>query len=213
MNEIWKHVEIPDYLNGRIMISNYGNVYSLLTNKMLVLGTTKTGYKIISTKIGGRQGKYICYKVHRLVAFAFVDGYEDGLIVNHKDGNKLNNYYENLEWVTYKENATHATINKLYQKAKGSSIGASKLTEEQVIFIKQNKDVIINKFSRKFFCNLLGIRSSHTISDILTNKYWKHIDVKPLTHLTDENYLKFKKLLEQKYNPDEVNKLLQQIKV
>lgn len=213
MNEIWKHVEIPDYLNGRIMISNYGNVYSLLSNKNLSLGTSKTGgYKVISTKIGGRKGKYICYRVHRLVAFAFVDGYEEGLIVNHKDGNKLNNYYENLEWVTYKENTNHALKNNLLINPLGDKNGSSKLTEEEVVFLKENKNVIINKFKRKLFCELFNI-DRHTLSNILTNKYWKHIVAVPLADLTDENYLKFKKLLEQKYNKDKVKEILQQIKV
>lgn len=46
--------------------------------------------------------------VHRLVAYHFVDGYQDGLVVNHKDGNKLNNEADNLEWVTRSENDLHA---------------------------------------------------------------------------------------------------------
>ena len=46
--------------------------------------------------------------VHRLVARAFCSGFEDGLVVNHKDGNKLNNNADNLEWVTASENVQHA---------------------------------------------------------------------------------------------------------
>lgn len=45
--------------------------------------------------------------VHRLVALAFVPGYEEGLTVNHKDGNKRNNAIENLEWITAKANVAH----------------------------------------------------------------------------------------------------------
>lgn len=43
-----------------------------------------------------------------MVAKHFCDGYKDNLVVNHKDGNKLNNNYENLEWVTRSENDLHA---------------------------------------------------------------------------------------------------------
>lgn len=46
--------------------------------------------------------------VHRLVALAWCDGYTEGLQVNHRDGNKLNNHASNLEWVTASGNNTHA---------------------------------------------------------------------------------------------------------
>ena len=46
--------------------------------------------------------------VHRLVALHFCEGYQDSLVVNHIDGNKLNNKAENLEWVTRSENDLHA---------------------------------------------------------------------------------------------------------
>lgn len=46
--------------------------------------------------------------IHRLVAKYFCDGYAEGLVVNHKDGNKTNNHYTNLEWVTQSENVKHA---------------------------------------------------------------------------------------------------------
>ena len=61
-----------------------------------------TGY----LRVGLNSGKETL-TVHRLVALAFVDGYKDGLVVNHKDGNKLNNNIDNLEWVTQSENALH----------------------------------------------------------------------------------------------------------
>lgn len=42
--------------------------------------------------------------VHRAVAICFCKGYASGLVVDHKDGNKENNFYKNLVWCTQKEN-------------------------------------------------------------------------------------------------------------
>lgn len=49
------------------------------------------------------------FAVHRLVGQYFVEGYFEGAVINHIDGNTLNNHYTNLEWITQKEN-----INKGY---------------------------------------------------------------------------------------------------
>jgi hypothetical protein len=54
--------------------------------------------------------------VHRLVAAAFCHRQRpEQLVVNHKDGNKLNNHYSNLEWVTHSENMQHAHDAGLWQ--------------------------------------------------------------------------------------------------
>lgn len=55
----------------------------------------------------GRKRK-IAIKIHRAVCENFVDGFHEGLIINHKDGNKRNNHSENLEWATPSENQIHA---------------------------------------------------------------------------------------------------------
>lgn len=48
------------------------------------------------------------FSIHRLVAEHFCDGYFDGAVVNHKDGDNRNNRFDNLEWVTQKDNIHHS---------------------------------------------------------------------------------------------------------
>lgn len=65
-----------------------------------------TGYYEVSINGKGRS-------LHRLVAKAFCDGYEDGKEVNHIDGDKSNNKASNLEWVDHNTNLRHAFLNGL----------------------------------------------------------------------------------------------------
>jgi hypothetical protein len=51
------------------------------------------------------------FLVHRLVGKYFVNGYKHGLEINHKDLNKLNNHYLNLEWISKSENIKHRYSN------------------------------------------------------------------------------------------------------
>lgn len=57
------------------------------------------------------NGKRKCYKVHRLVAETFIPNPSNHPVVNHKDGNRLNNNVDNLEWCTYSENLKHSYNN------------------------------------------------------------------------------------------------------
>lgn len=106
--EIWK--DIKGY-EGLYEISNFGRVKSHVKigspthYKTPILSTP--GYYVVSLSKDGKTTNSV--GIHRLVAEAFVKNSDETKIeVNHKDGNKLNNYYENLEWVTRKENNEHA---------------------------------------------------------------------------------------------------------
>ena len=98
---IWK--DIPGY-EGLYKVSNTGEIYSMRENKNLSLSKDRYGYVQI---ILYKNGESKTYKVHRLVALAFIPNPDKKPSINHLDGNPRNNRVENLEWCTASENQQH----------------------------------------------------------------------------------------------------------
>ena len=105
--ETWK--PIKDFEHTKYLISNYGNVKNKDTNYILEKHD-KTGY---STVLLTHEGKSTTHRLHVLVAKTFLDNDNPKNIVNHKDGNKLNNKLDNLEYISQSENMIHAVKHKL----------------------------------------------------------------------------------------------------
>lgn len=98
-------------------ISNYGNVLSLekkagnggiYKEKILKFGINSRGYLYVNLCKNAKIKKHL---IHRLVGQHFIKNLYNKPCINHIDCNKQNNYYENLEWCTYKENTQHAILN------------------------------------------------------------------------------------------------------
>jgi len=164
-NIVYKNKIINGYL-----ITDCGKVFSNLKGKNLrekKQVITNKGYCRIQlkTNIGCKN-----FMVHRLVAIAFVDG-DKSLEVNHKDFNKTNNRFENLEWVTRKQNMNHAFVNEKIQSCKGEKNGSSVLSEKQVIKIKEliHRKITISKIATMFKV------SRSAISKIRCGRTWCHI--------------------------------------
>ncbi|MGE7828946.1 NUMOD4 domain-containing protein [Paenibacillus sp. NPDC093718] len=116
MTEQWKAIT---GFEGLYEVSNFGNVRSIdrtthhsdgkvTKNKgrVLKLGTDKKGYRAVYMT---KNSKKKTAKVHRLVADAFVPNPNRLPLVNHKDENKANNHFENLEWCDNRYNVVYGT--------------------------------------------------------------------------------------------------------
>ena len=103
-NEEWKYIIGYEDL---YMISNYGRVKN---NKNYLLIPSIKEYKAVGLSKNSKQKSY---RIHRLVAMAFIENPNNYPVVNHKDGNKLNNHVDNLEWCTKSQNSIHAHLNGL----------------------------------------------------------------------------------------------------
>lgn len=176
-NESW--VSVREY-EGIYEVSNYGRVRSLdrveysggvkrrRSGRILKQDLTKNGYLTVQFSKKGLVNKKL---VHRLVCDGHVCRIEDGFQVNHKDSNKSNNFYENLESVTPKENMSHAKIHGRLSPFVSKGIG-KKLTSYDVSKIREMR---INGFKIKKISEIFGV-SSQTIWNITNYRTWKIAD-------------------------------------
>lgn len=98
-------------------ISKDGKLLNTKSGKYLKGSISSQGYKQFSLK--NDEGVVKCVLLHRVLAQHFLENPDNHPVVNHKDGNKLNNSLDNLEWVSYKENHDHAIETGLQIKTRG----------------------------------------------------------------------------------------------
>jgi hypothetical protein len=162
---------------GKYMISNLGYVQSISVDKerhwkrgrvlrILADNINSRGYKVVGLKKRKRM------LLHRLVAEHFIQNPNNYPCVNHKDGNKLNNCVDNLEWCTPAMNIKHAWDTGL-KKDFGENCSYSKLKDVDVLFIKKTMKEYPNTRHR-VLANRFGVSRS-TISKIMRRINWKHI--------------------------------------
>lgn len=109
-------------------IYDNGDVLNISTNKILKGSIGENGYKYY--RLSKDNNKTMFY-AHRLVAEHFLENPNLLPIVNHKDGNKLNNQLSNLEWVSYSENTKHAHDNNLIKQVSKREYYKEDLENEQ----------------------------------------------------------------------------------
>jgi transposase len=165
LQEEWR--QIPGW-GEKYQVSNLGRVRSRAHGawKLMNLPIKSTGYPNASFRHNGKQKKVT---VHILVALLFLGPRPDGMVINHKDGNKLNNTPENLEYVTIAENNTHARITGL-ARLDGENNPMAKLTGSQVADVLER----LPYQSQREIAEMYGVHAG-TIQAIASGRNWKHL--------------------------------------
>ncbi|QKF94352.1 HNH endonuclease with NUMOD4 motif and intron encoded nuclease repeat [Fadolivirus algeromassiliense] len=155
----WKCINIIGLENYEI--SSDGFIKSLVTNRILKPFKAPNGYLRVCLK---KNKKSVNYFIHRLVAITFLyESYKPHLQVNHKDKNKSNNYYMNLEWISSKENIIHSYVN--------GRLGKS---HKRILYQLDINNTLINvHYGLYETCKKLNLTVSEVTKSIKTGKIYK----------------------------------------
>lgn len=140
MIEEWRDIEGFD---GFYQVSNTGKIRSQGDNRgnksgkwrLRSLSANPDGYLKVRLM---HKGKDKTCGIHTLVAKAFIPNPNNYETVNHKDGNKTNNNVDNLEWADRSQQMIHAYQNGLKMPMRGSKHSQSKLTDDDVRYIRSH---------------------------------------------------------------------------
>lgn len=139
IDEIWKPIKNYECLYE---VSNLGRVRSLDKYVNYRYGNREVKGKILKPSLNGwgypsislsKNGITKSTRIHKLVAEHFLVKVKNKNCINHIDGNKENNYIDNLEWCNHKENTKHAMDNGLInfnQLAKSNGEKCSKIIKQ-----------------------------------------------------------------------------------
>ncbi len=155
MQEIWK--DVPEY-EGLYQVSNLGSVRSLTHTKRSSNGkTARANGKVIKPlEQNGYLNIMLCkdgvrkrFRLHRLIASAFIPNPHNFPQVNHKDENKKNNNVENLEWCDSKYNNSYGTRLQRYSETMGIRVVQSTLDGDFVKLWKSASEAGRNGYTRE----------------------------------------------------------------
>lgn len=174
MEKVWKPVVGYEKY---FLVSSTGEIYSRLKNRNIKTSKNYAGYVRFSTRISELGGNILNFRVHRLVAQAFIPNPENKPYVNHINSDRSDNRVDNLEWCTAKENIQHGMINggidfsSILERNKSLRL----LTDEQVVEIRGSYQPRSKKFGRKALAMEYGV-SEQVIYDIVHMKTYKDVE-------------------------------------
>jgi hypothetical protein len=152
--------------NNKYLVSNFGRVFSLKSNRFLKSGIQKGGLLHVNIPIG-INNKFVSKKIHQLVLEEFVGIREDNIVVRHLNGIPSDNRLENLAYGTHKDNSNDGI--RLGETPKGTRNGRSKLNEEMVLSIRKLYETGI--YTQKFLSEMFNVSRRH-IGDIINRICW-----------------------------------------
>ena len=184
-DELKEYVEIEGQ-GGYYYINKEGKIYSFYKNRFLKQHENNDGYLEIGLKSG-------IYRIHRLVAVAFIPKLKNKNLVNHKDGNKRNCNLINLEWSDYIHNAKHAHATGLHPKNKNVNEYIYYQLDEDGEVIEKFKSIsdINNKFgngkwSHKFRDVIGEIDNDLEELEKMYGYYWKREKINHIIYNDEE---------------------------
>ena len=174
-NEIWK--KIPGYSMyeasdlGMIKTFNWKN-----QKREAIMKPALDGGGYLRTVLINDSGRYDTVKVHRIIAYTFLENKHNKETINHKNGIKSDNRVLNLEWATKSENVKHAFKN-FFCSNKGELNPCASLTDKQVMEIRS--DYVYGKMARNGKTKIQIAKEYGTtfsvIKRIVDGKTWKHL--------------------------------------
>lgn len=185
MKVIWKDIVFVDFdgtkydYTGLYRISNVGDIYSCVSQKVLAKSPDKDGYP---RAVLSKDGRKKTFKTHRLVALVFLGLPEDRdkFLINHKDENKANNNVSNLEWCTVSENNNYGTRQKrVHSKRretmattewKKNNSGMNGYNSKKIVSINVYNYEVTNYYSLTKACQTLHLSNLSRLSNALKRK-------------------------------------------
>lgn len=147
--------QVEDKELGNYVVYSDGRIYSKISDIFLKFQYDGHGYLSVSLSIDGKARKY---KLHRILAQAFIPNVDCKPMVNHINGIKSDNRIENLEWVTNQENMVHAVKHGLVTMEHSKKIV---LDIETGIFYESGSELarLLGWIPTSFLAKLNGNRS------------------------------------------------------
>lgn len=168
MNEenkiIWK--DIPGY-EGLYKVSNTGKVFSCVTNRELSVIQKKDGYTCISLCDKDHNKKQ--YRIHQLVAKAFISNPNNLPMINHKNEIKNDNRVENLEWCNNFYNSNYGNRNLILSKKLKGVPKSKEAIEKRRITMKEKLSNMTKEERQAMF----GREITDKQKEILSNAHKK----------------------------------------